>query len=175
MSYQRSFTSRSESSAEPNAATRSSKQARTADETDPAKQLAFHYGQLAIAPQASLMTYRDSGVAVPTIMRIAPYNGRLLGFVGDKSTTALRIRRNPIGWLGACDTDGNLSAEPLMVHCRLMSVEESPVLMEALRAKYGLRHRVSQFGYSLERLLRIRLDRHIGVELVLTTPPGPQS
>lgn len=127
--------------------------------------LQTYLADLAEYNHLSLMTYRESGVLVPTILWLAPYSGRLVGFVGEQSSTAQRIVEGLVGQLAPCDTHGNLLSDPLAVRVRVMTAAETPVVREALYEKYRWLYRLSAIKGRLERVLRIRIDNPIGVEI----------
>ncbi len=112
----------------------------------------------------SLATYRRNGVAVATPVWIAPHAGKHYVFSAGDAGKVKRLRANPAVRLAACNFRGELRSEAMDGRARILT---DPAAMErarlALRAKYGLKMRLSDLGARLTG--RMKRRAYIEIEL----------
>ncbi len=126
------------------------------------------YADIAQHPHISLMTYAASGVGVPTVVRLAPYSGRFVTQVPERSGKAERIAHTPSVSVAPCDRNGALLRDPFPATARIMAPQELPVVSVALAAKYGWWYRLCRRVGHVGRLLRPRAFRYVGIEITLS-------
>jgi hypothetical protein len=115
-------------------------------------QAVVRYADIAQYPHISLTTYTADGTGVPAVIRLAPYSGRFVTRVPERSGKAERIA---------------LLRDPVPAIARIMSPLELPVISVALTAKYGWWFRLCHVASQLGRLLGLRRFRQVGIEITL--------
>jgi hypothetical protein len=123
----------------------------------------------ALAEQAflSLTTFRKVGTPVPTPVWTAPDQGALLVWTGANSGKVKRVRHTPGVTVAPCDRQGRLLADPVPATARIMADGEMPRVTAAMTAKYGWQFRLSAWGSTVGRFLRIAPYGQVGLEITL--------
>lgn len=122
---------------------------------------------VADSPYVSLVTYRRSGVAVPTPVWAAEDGGELLVWTRDDSGKVKRLRHDPRVTVTPCDVRGRTAAGASTVQGTARLLESGPELRRvrrALASKYGWRFRLLDSGGAL---LRRGRRPHTGVAVTL--------
>lgn len=122
---------------------------------------------LAAEPFLSLVTFRRNGIAVPTPVWAAPGEGCLLVWTGAESGKVKRLRHSPAVTVAPCDRVGSLLGEPICAHARVLSKDELPTVVAAMRCKYGWQFRLSAFGATIGRVIGLARPGQIGLSITL--------
>lgn len=130
-------------------------------------QAVVRYADIAQYPHISLTTYTADGTGVPAVIRLAPYSGRFVTRVPERSGKAERIAHSSAVLVAVCEADGALLRDPVPAVARIMSPLELPVISVALTAKYGWWFRLCHVASQLGRLLGLRRFRQVGIEITL--------
>lgn len=116
------------------------------------------------AQYVNLVTFRRNGIEVKTPVWIAEAQGLYYAFSAGDAGKVKRIRVMPRIRMAACDIRGNIKSEWLEGTARIVS--EPGVIataLRALRAKYGLQMRFTDFFATLSG--RIRKRAYIEIRL----------
>lgn len=98
----------------------------------------------------NLITFRESGVGVPTPVMYAKKNGKIYVETRNSRYKVNRIKKNPKVQIAPCSMRGQILGPSVEGTARILSKNEQSVAFEALRKKY-FRFRLSdkiKFGKS---------------------------
>lgn len=111
----------------------------------------------ATEPYVSLATYRRNGADVKTPVWIAPAGDRYYVFSAGDAGKVKRIRVTPRVRLAACDVRGNVKSAWIEGEARVVSEPAAvAIALQALRVKYGLQMRFTDFFAKLSGRFRKR-------------------
>jgi PPOX class probable F420-dependent enzyme len=115
-------------------------------------------------PYISLVTYRRSGVGVPTPVWFAVKGGRLWAFSESRAGKIKRLRNDPRARFAACNVRGRVHGSWHEARARVVAgASEQQAAYAALRAKYGWQMRLLD--------LFSRLGGRIGARAVIEIEP----
>lgn len=86
----------------------------------------------------SLITFRKSGVAVPTPVWFAEENGKLYVMTSSKLGKYKRIHNNPAVKIAPCTMRGKVTGPEFSATARIMKPEEFAAARQGINAKYWL-------------------------------------
>jgi PPOX class probable F420-dependent enzyme len=84
----------------------------------------------------NLITFRESGVGVPTPVMYAKKNGKLYVETRNSRYKVNRIKKNPNVQIAPCNMRGQILGPSIEGTARILSKNEQNVAFEALRKKY---------------------------------------
>lgn len=116
----------------------------------------------ATVPYVNLATFRRSGAEVRTPVWIAGAAGRYYVFSAGEAGKVKRIRANGRVRLAPCNFRGNIKGEWIEGEAGIL--KDGAIALRALRAKYGLQMRLTDFFAKLSGRFRNRAY----IEITLT-------
>ncbi len=113
-------------------------------------------------PYISLITFRKSGVAVPTPVWFAEENGRLYVYSQASSGKVKRVRNNKKVQVAPCTASGRVLGPYIDAQCKILPAEEGARVNALLARKYGLMKRVMDLSAWLFRSKRAFVEISAG-------------
>jgi uncharacterized protein len=106
----------------------------------------------------SLITYRKSGVAVPTPVWFASDSGHLYVYSQANAGKVKRVRRNSKVQVAPCTANGRVLGPCIDAQCRVLPAEEGARVNALLVQKYGILKRIMDVSAWLFRSKRDFLE-----------------
>ncbi|HEV2089119.1 MAG TPA: PPOX class F420-dependent oxidoreductase [Cryptosporangiaceae bacterium] len=139
--------------------------AASREQTEPVRAPA----SLADSKYLSLTTFRKTGVPVATPVWFVADGAHLLLWTGAESGKVKRLRHTSRVTVAPCDARGELGGDPVSAQARIMSDDEMPRVVAAMRRRYPVSFRGFHAVTTLSRALGLRRARagQVGVEITL--------
>lgn len=116
------------------------------------------YNDLAKETFISLITFKRNGEGRPTPVWFTSIDGNLYVFTELHSWKVRRIRNNPNVLIAPCKFDGTETGERLAAKARLLSIAESPEVLDAFLQKYGIQFKFFNLMGKLKRAENILIE-----------------
>jgi len=106
----------------------------------------------------SLITFRKTGVAVPTPVWFAAENGRLYVYSAASAGKIKRIRNNKQVQVAPCTANGRVLGPYVDAKCRILPADEGARVNALLVRKYGVLKRIMDLSAWIFRSKRAFLE-----------------